>query len=351
MRRWSEVLISSDSNMKHAIDKIDKGSLQIALVVDNDRQLLGTITDGDIRRAILKGLSLDHSVINVMNPNPTTLTTGHSRDAIISVMKNKQLRQIPIVNDAGQVVGLEVLDELISIQHRDNWVVLMVGGLGSRLQPLTNDCPKPMLKVGNKPLLETILESFIDFGFHRFFFTVNYKAEMIEEYFGNGSRWGVDIRYLRETKRLGTAGSLGLLPEIPDRPILVMNGDILTKVNYAQLLEFHEEHGAKATMCVREYDFQVPYGVALVDSHQLIDIQEKPIHHYFVNAGVYVLNPEALSLVPKDTFYDMPDLFQMIVNLDKTSSAAAFPIREYWIDIGRASDFERANGEYFEMFG
>lgn len=352
MARWSDVLITVDSTIKSVIEKIDRSALQIALVVDDTRQLLGTITDGDIRRGILRGVSLEQPVTEIMNANPTIATGDKNRESILSLMKLKQLRQIPIVNDYGQVIGLEVIDELITLQERENWVVLMVGGLGSRLHPLTNDCPKPMLKVGNKPLLETIIEGFIDYGFRKFYLTVNYKAELIEDYFGNGSRWGIEIQYLYEEKRMGTAGSLSLLPEIPLLPVIVMNGDILTKVNYAQLLQFHNEHQAKATMCVREFDYQVPYGVVEVDSYRLNDIQEKPMHHYFVNAGVYVLEPDAIRIIPEDTFYDMPDLFQIITKSEQEHDmAAAFPIREYWIDIGRMTDFERANGEFFEVFG
>lgn len=350
MSRWLDVLIPPDSSIKHAIEKIDLGALQIALVVNENNQLLGTVTDGDIRRGILRGISIESSVANIMNKNPISVPVHSDKDMIMSLMQLKHLRQIPVINEARQVVGIETLDELISKQNRDNWVVLMAGGLGSRLQPLTNDCPKPMLKVGNKPVIETIIDNFIDYGFRKFYLTVNYKAEMIEEYFGDGSKWGIEIRYLRESKRMGTAGSLSLLREKPDLPIIIMNGDILTKVNFDQLLEFHTEHKSIATMCVREYNYQVPYGIVHLDAHRLYDIQEKPVHHYFMNAGIYVLNPEALELIPDNSYFDMPDLYRKII-LNTTNSTAAFPIREYWIDIGRMSDYEKANGEFIEVFG
>jgi NDP-sugar pyrophosphorylase family protein len=243
---------------------------------------------------------------------------------------------------------VELLDYLLEAPERENWVVLMAGGLGTRLAPLTDNCPKPLLKVGNKPILETIIENFISHGFKRFYLSVNYKAEMIEEYFGDGSRWGAEIRYLREDKKMGTAGALGLIPEPLTQPFLVMNGDLLTKVNFSQLLNFHQEQNAHATMCVREYDFQVPYGVVSVDKHRIKSIEEKPVHRFFVNAGIYVLDPEAVSLIPADMPYDMTSLFEQMTANER--EVIAFPVREYWLDIGHRDDFERAAGDFARIF-
>jgi NDP-sugar pyrophosphorylase family protein len=224
----------------------------------------------------------------------------------------------------------------------------MAGGLGTRLGALTKDCPKPLLRVGNKPLMETIIDSCKEYGFTKFYITVNYKAEMLQAYFGDGSRWGVQIQYIKETSRMGTAGALSLLPERIDQPILVMNADVLTKVNLQQLIEFHLDHEAAATVCVREYDFQVPYGVVKINKHRLFEIEEKPIHRFFVSAGVYVLNPETIHLIPKNEFYDMPVLLKKLIEMQKET--VVFPIREYWLDIGRMDDYERANGEYSDIF-
>ena len=221
-----------------------------------------------------------------------------------------------------------------------SWLAGSVPGLG----PLTANQPKPLLKVGQKPILETIMENFIRHGFRKFYFSVNYLGEMIETHFGDGSRWGVRIEYLREQKRLGTAGALSLLPEKPDKPFFVMNGDILTNVDFAQLLHFHVHTGATATMCVRDYDFQVPYGVVRIEGERLARIEEKPVQRFFVNAGIYVLEPPALDLTPADTFFDMPQLFERIVECGQ--EAAVFPIREYWLDIGRGDDLQRARSEY-----
>lgn len=348
MNRWKDVLINPDTTIMKAIKIIDEGSLQIALVVDAAKKLVGTVSDGDIRRAILKGILFDRPVSEIMFTEPTVASCHESREAILATMKAKKLRQIPLVDLAGGVVGMDSWDELLNIQERNNIVVLMAGGLGTRLGELTKDCPKPLLRVGNKPVLETILENCKEYAFKRFYISINYKADMVKEYFGDGSRWGVEINYLEENNRLGTAGALGLLPETPTMPVLVMNADVLTKVNFKHLMEFHDEHKSVATMCVREYEFQVPFGVVQLDSHRLKNILEKPIHQFFVNAGIYVLNPEAVSMVPKNEYFDMPALFDKL--FEKQSETAAFPIREYWLDIGRKADYDRANGDYDEVF-
>jgi len=327
---------------------LDANATQIVLVVDPEQLLQGTVTDGDIRRAILKGVSLDAQVRDIMNATPTVAGASESREAILTAMKRTKLRQIPLLDERGRVVGLELLDELIDSSTRPNTVILMAGGLGSRLHPLTAKHPKPMLKVGNKPLLETILENFIGYGFGKFYISVNYLADVVMSHFGDGSRWGVEIHFLQENQKLGTAGALGLLPERPAEAVLVMNGDVLTKVNFSQLLDFHHSSGAAATMCVREYDFQVPYGVVNIANDRITSIDEKPVQRFFVNAGIYVLEPHALALVPPNVQTDMPALFEKLI--EKKMGAAVFPIREYWLDIGQIADYDRANGEYGDVF-
>lgn len=348
MSSWKDILVSPEASIRDAIRVLDKGGKQIVLVAGERNALAGTITDGDVRRGILKGMSLDEPVRKIMNPEPTVARADEGREAILATMKRKGLHHVPLVDDARHVVGLETLDELIQSRKRDNIVVLMAGGLGSRLRPLTDGIPKPMLKVGSKPLLETILENFIEYGFNRFYISVNYMADVVKSHFGDGSRWGVDIRYLHENQRLGTAGALSLLPEKPDAPFFVMNGDLLTKVNFSQLLDFHTSHRAQATMCVREYDFQVPYGVVKIDDHRITGIDEKPIQRFFVNAGIYVLEPKALELVLPNTYFDMPTLFEKLI--ERQNETSAFPIREYWLDIGHLADYDRANVEFGDVF-
>jgi dTDP-glucose pyrophosphorylase len=348
VNKWKEVLVSPLTPIREAIQKLDASALQIVLVVDDSGCLLGTITDGDIRRGILKGLPLSEPVKAVMNSNPIVAKYGDSREEIFSTMKRRSLHHMPIVDELGCVKGLELMDQLIQTQKKENRIVLMAGGMGNRLRPLTEDCPKPMLKVGNKPLLETILENFIEQGFYRFYMSVNFKADVVRDYFQDGSRWGVNIQYLHENQRLGTAGALSLLAEVPSEPIFVMNGDLLTKVNFNQLLNFHDGHQAVATMCVREYNYQIPYGVVRTDRHHITSIDEKPVQRFFVNAGIYVLDPEVLKYVAQNSFLDMPTLFERLMEQQKVT--AAFPIREYWLDIGHMADYDRANGEYLEVF-
>lgn len=348
MKSWKNILASSSTTIREAIRIMDAGALKIALVVDDALHLLGTVSDGDVRRGILKGYSLDDYVYQVMNTSPAVVLQNAGRDNILALMRRKQVHQIPVVDQAGILVGLEIIDTIIATTKQNNWVVLMAGGLGTRLKQLTKDTPKPLLKIGGKPILETILENFIDQGFCRFFISVNYKSELIESHFDDGSRWGVQIEYLRENKKLGTGGALGLLPKRPSAPLLVMNGDVLTKVDFSQLLDFHREHKAEATMCVREYDFQVPYGVVKVDNHRIIAIEEKPVQCFFVNAGIYVLEPHTLDLVPPNVFFDMPSLFENLI--EQKMEATVFPVREYWLDIGRMDDFDRANEDFREVF-
>ena len=292
MNDWQKVSILVDQTIREALKVIDEGGIQIALVTDEEQHLQGVVTDGDIRRGILQGVDLGDPVSEVMNTSPITAHPQKDRQELLDTMQSRRIHQLPLVDADGRVVGIEVLDDLLNPESRSNPVVLMAGGLGTRLRPLTNDCPKPLLEVGDKPILETILESFTTYGFRRFFLSVNYKSDMIEDYFGDGSDWGVEITYIHEEKRLGTAGPLSLLPERPEESVLVMNGDLLTKLNFAHLLEFHRKHNSAATMCVREYEMQVPYGVIEAADHRIKKIEEKPINRYFVNAGIYVLEPD-----------------------------------------------------------
>jgi dTDP-glucose pyrophosphorylase len=348
MKKWKSILVTPETSILDTIKVIDKSALQIALVVSSLNRLLGTVTDGDIRRGILKNVSLDSPVKQVMNLDPLVASSSESPKEIQSRMKARGLKHIPVVDENYSIVDLYLYDQFIAAQKRDNWVILMAGGLGTRLAPLTDLSPKPLLRVGDKPILETIISKFSEYNFDNFYISVNYRADQIKQYFEDGSKWGIHITYIDESQRLGTAGALSLLPEKPTKPIIVMNGDLLTKVNFEQLLDFHDQHGLPATMCVREFQHQIPYGVVKTEEHRLTGIEEKPIHTYFVNAGIYVLSPEVLSHIPRDTFYDMPTLFDTLIT--KQHGAGVFPIREYWLDIGRMSDFEKANLEFTGEF-
>lgn len=352
MKDWKKTSVSPETTIRQTIEVIDKSALQIALVVDPEDKLLGTVTDGDIRRGILKGIRLEDPVKNIYYVSPLTVSVDDDPETMRTIMRNQRINHLPVVDHDGKVVYLQTLQDILSEKKKENAVVLMAGGLGTRLHPLTKDCPKPLLKVGGRPVLETILEGFITHGFDRFFISVNYKADMIEDYFGDGSKWGVTIDYLREDKRLGTAGSIKLLPEKPALPFIVMNGDLLTKVNFKSLLEFHKNNNtlsnAWATMCVREYNMQIPYGVIRQDGNKLIRLDEKPVHRFFVNGGIYVFQPDVIDLIPDNTYFDMTDLFDVMMGKDYKS--VIFQIREYWMDIGHKKDFEMADGEFGEIF-
>jgi len=348
MNEWRKAVVAADAPLSEAIRHIDSAGCQMAIVLEPDGRLAGLVSDGDVRRAILRGCDLNTPTSQVMNPRATTAFATASKEELLSLMRRKVLRQIPLVNDKQQVVGLATVDDLAGVVERPNWVVLMAGGMGTRLRPLTESTPKPMLQVSGKPILENILQSFIDQGFRQFFLSVNYMAEAVREHFGDGRHWGVAIEYLSEKKRLGTAGALSLLPSQPGDPFIVMNGDLLTRVRFDNLLHFHTEHGAAATMAVREYDFQVPYGVVRLEGSSVKAIDEKPVHRFFVNAGIYALSPEVLGQVPADAFFDMPTLFDRVLADGK--HVAAYPVREYWLDVGRLEEFERAQQEW-NVFG
>ena len=349
MKNWREVLVQPESTILETIAVIDRGAMQIALVVDANGQLVGTVSDGDVRRGILKGVAMSDEVRLIMNKNPIAAGPDVSKEEMRELMGKWEIRQIPVVDANRKIIRIETWLETLRHAPKDNPVVLMAGGAGRRLGQLTEACPKPLLKVGDKPILQTILESFIEFGFHNFYFSVNYRADMIQSYFGNGEKWGVTIQYLCENEPMGTAGALRLLQNQAAEPIIVMNGDILTKVDYGHLLNFHKEAQSCATMCIRDYQTQIPYGVVEINEHRLVAIREKPVQQFFVSAGIYVFEPDIVKYLPQNGRVDMPELFQAV--LDSRHETAVFPIREYWIDIGRADDYEKANGDYAGVFG
>ncbi len=343
MKQWQKTLVSQNHTLLDTMKIIDDSSLQFAVVVDEEQHLLGTVTDGDIRRGILRGEGLDVTITSIMNPNPISARSGQKYHKYKQLMKSKMLKQLPIVDDNNKIINIFFADNIETSLNK-NTVVLMLGGLGTRLRPLTNDTPKPMLRVGNKPILETIIEGFKQYGYTDFIFSVNYKKEVIQDYFQYGEAFDITIEYIEEDKKMGTAGALSLLKNRPTKPFFVMNGDLLTQINFDQLMQFHMEHESVATMCVREYEYQIPYGVIETDGTDLVTIKEKPIHRSFVNAGIYVLNPEVFNYIPQDEYYDMPTLFEQLIV--KKEKATVFPIHEYWLDIGKIDDYNKANGIY-----
>ena len=348
MRIVNDIKLSVNSTIKDALQTINNGGLQIAIVVDQNDSLVGTVTDGDIRRGLLNGLDLNSSVSLVVHKSPSIANVGDTKESILKIALAKKLHKIPLIDELGKLVGIEDIEDIIKPVSKTNKVILMVGGLGTRLRPLTKDTPKPMLKVGNKPILQTIVEKFAEYGFANITMCVNFNAGIIKDYFGDGKEFGVNIDYILEQKRMGTAGALSLLKERPNEPFFVMNGDLLTNVNFEHIFNYHTLNKATATMCVREYDYEVPYGVVKMNDNKIVEISEKPVQKFFVSAGIYMLSPEILDLIPQNEFYDMPTLFEKAIS--KGKNVISFPIHEYWIDIGRLEEYQKANEEYAKIF-
>lgn len=332
--------LSPKFSLSQTIKIIDQGAAQIALVVDKDQQLIGTVTDGDIRRGLMKGETLKSSVERVMQREFRFVREGVEDQEVLEFMRREVLHQIPMLDSKGRVIELFLLEDLLKPKSLPNWVVIMAGGEGKRLRPLTENCPKPMLSVLGKPILETIIERCKQSGFHRFFFAVNYLKQNIIEYFGDGTNWGIQIEYIEENQPLGTAGALSLIPQQLNEPFLVINGDVLTQVPMLSLLRFHQEHQACATLSVREHQTVIPYGIVQIKGIELISLEEKPTLTHFVNAGIYVFSPKSLSYLFPDTPCDIPQFLHRIK--DANLPVHAFPIYEYWLDVGHPETLNQA---------
>jgi dTDP-glucose pyrophosphorylase len=345
---WQNTLIAPNCAVREALIIIDKEALRGAIVVDENRKLLGVVSDGDIRRGLLAGVSLDDPVHKIMNSNPTVASIDLTKEQLIELMESRSILSIPVVNDQRIVVGLRTLHDSLSKPKVDNPVFLMAGGFGTRLRPLTNNCPKPLLKVGDKPILEVTLLNFIKSGFVNFYISTHYMPEMIQAHFGDGSKWGVNITYIHEESPLGTGGALGLLPsDLPALPLIMMNGDILTNIDFQKLLSFHCNNNADATMCVREYEYQIPYGVIQGEAGKITSMEEKPTQLFHINAGIYVINPEMIKRVKENQIIDMPTLLEQ--KIADNGNVMMFPIHEYWLDIGRMEDYKRAQTDIYSL--
>ena len=337
---WRRAQLPVGATIQDAIRSLDRSTLQIVMIVDVEGVLVGTVTDGDIRRGLLRGLGMDSPVEAVMNQTPLMVPPLVGREAITQLMQVNRIRQLPVVDEARHVVGLHTWDAIPTIGPRDEPMVIMAGGKGTRLRPHTEHCPKPLLPVGGKPMLEHIIERAKGGGFHRFFIAVQYLGHMIEEFFGDGSKWHVDIQYVREETPLGTAGALALLDPRPTSPFVVTNGDVLTDIRYEELLDFHMRHGAAGTMAVQLYEWQQPFGVVHTDGVDIVGFDEKPISRSHINAGIYALNPSALDLLVDGEACDMPTLFTRLQ--EKKTRTIVYPIHEPWLDVGRDDDLKRA---------
>jgi dTDP-glucose pyrophosphorylase len=340
---WQQALLPAEATIGQAITNLDKVAVKIVLIVNAFGELEGTISDGDIRRGLLKGLDLNSSITTVIHRNALVVPPEMTRDLVMQLMVANKIQQIPVVDEHRHVVGLHLWDEIATPPVRSNLMVIMAGGMGTRLRPHTENCPKPLLPVAGKPMLEHIIEHAKLEGFSHFALAVHYLGHMIEEYFGNGEQFGVKIDYLREQTPLGTAGALGLLSPRPDAAFVVTNGDVITDIRYGELLDFHVRHDAAATMAVRVHEWQHPFGVVQTQGVEIVGFEEKPIARSHINAGVYALDPDALNALPCESRCDMPTLFEHLQEQSKRT--VAYPMHEPWLDVGRPEDLRHANGQ------
>ncbi|MEJ6066182.1 nucleotidyltransferase family protein [Psychrobacter sp. 16-Bac2893] len=341
MNDWKNVVLTPKATIRDAMRTIDKAALRIGLVCDEQNKLLGTVTDGDIRRGLLAACDMLDPVNKVMNKNPIVVKPTDTRQQRIDIMDKHDLLSLPVVNDNHYLIGLETLHQVLQPKRQDNPVFIMAGGFGTRLRPLTDHCPKPMLRVGDKPMLEHLINQFISLGFHDFYISTHYMPEQISNYFGNGSKWNITITYVHEDSPLGTGGALGLLPEsLPKLPLIMMNGDVLTKVDFKRLLDHHETNEFDATMCVREVEHQISFGVIETEQQLIINMVEKPTYRYKINTGIYVLNPNIVASVQVDQYIDMPALLEQ--HRVNNKRIGAYTSYDYWLDIGQMKDYQKA---------
>lgn len=349
MTDYKNVLVKKETTIRDVMRVIDNGAQRIALVCDENNYLLGVVADGDIRRALLVDSNMEDSIERIMTTDPIVATHVDSRSQRLRIMDEHDLLALPVVDRDGFLIGLETLRSAIHVSKLDNPVFIMAGGFGTRLRPLTDNCPKPMLKVGDKPMLHHLVQRFSELGFHNIYISTHYLPEQIQKYFGDGSRFGVNINYIHEETPLGTGGALGLLPDdIPRLPLIMMNGDVMTNMDFSQLLKEHEKEGYDATMCVKELEHQVPFGVINSDNNLITGMKEKPIFRYNINTGIYILSPDCVKSVEKNSKIDLPSLLEQRMN--EGVKIGMYLNHDYWLDVGRMSDYEKAQNDVKNIY-
>ena len=349
MSNVEKLLVGPDWTIRRLILCVEANAHGIALVVDGEQRLLSTVTDGDIRRAVLQGLALEATIQELIarkEPEPTiaagpiTAPDGTDDAALLDLMRRHSVRHIPLLDGNGRVVGLSRIEDLVESPKLN--AVVMAGGFGTRLRPLTHETPKPILPVGDRSLLERILGQLRDAGIHRVNIATHFLADRVKEHVGDGSRLGLAVEYLSEDRPLGTAGALGLL-EAPDEPVLVINGDILTRTDFRAMLHFHQDYKAVMTVGIKQYSVKVPFGVVQVRGAEIAGLEEKPVAQFFVVAGIYLLSPEVWKYLPRGEHCDMPDLIRRLVG--EGQKVVSFPINEYWLDVGCPDDYQQAQSD------
>lgn len=346
-KNMESLFVYKNYSIKHTLQVLDAGGKGIVLLVDEHKKLLGTITDGDIRRAILKGISLDESVEKVVHFNPISIKNEMRKEEVKELFIKKALKVIPIVNENNVVIDLITINDILLPAGKENIVVIMAGGLGTRLKELTKEIPKPMLKVGDDPMLQHIINNFKQYGYNKMLLSVNYKSEIIENYFQDGFAYGVKINYIKETKRLGTAGGIRLAKSYIDGPFFVINGDIFTNLNVDNMMRFHIENNYDITVGTRKHSFQIPYGVVDTKDNKIKGLKEKPVIEYLINGGVYCLNPDLIDYIPDDEYFEITDLINICIKNGKT--VGSYEINDYWMDIGKIEDYNKINKDIYDL--
>ncbi|MFK7800621.1 MAG: nucleotidyltransferase family protein [Anaerolineae bacterium] len=347
----SNIKVSATSSIRDVMNTIDKGSIGIALLIDDDQRLIATITDGDIRRAVLSGLSFDEDIGRMVEQKnafavpkkPITATENTSKQELLNLMRQKTIHHIPILDSNERVVSIATLDELISDQTLPLQALIMAGGFGTRLRPLTNDMPKPMLPIGGVPLIERTVRQLKMYGITQINISLHYLPEKITDHLKDGDELGVKIDYIYEDEPLGTGGALDLIKD-KSRPLIVMNGDLSTSINFRDMYLFHKRYDSSITVGTRYYDVKVPYGIVETEGVSVARLREKPTYRYLANAGIYIVEPHTLSHIPKNEKFNMTDLIDIMIDSDK--SVSSYPISEYWLDIGQISDYEQAQKDF-----
>jgi len=340
---WRHAILPIEATIGDAIRNLDESAIKIVLVVNQGNLLEGIVTDGDIRRGLLRGFGINSALNNIIHRNALVVQPGLERDLVMQLMLANKIQQIPIVDKSHHIVGLHLWNEINTQPSRPNLMIIMAGGMGTRLRPFTQDCPKPLLPIAGKPMLQHIIERAKLAGFNNFVLSIHYLGHMIEGYFGNGRDFGVNIEYIKELSPLGTAGALSLFERSPQHPFVVTNGDVITDIHYDELLDFHIHNGADATMAVRMHEWQNPFGVVQIDGVDIVSLEEKPIFRSHINAGIYVLEPSVLSYLEVNAYCNMPTLFERLKNNERRT--VAYPMHESWLDLGRIEDLEQAHKE------
>lgn len=335
-RNWVDSVLLDGGKVRDVIESLNRSSSKVVMIKSRDGKFVGLITDGDLRRSILLGNAIDDDFTSLINKNPISVGAEVENYQILELMIEHDIQQIPVLNIESEIIGLRVIDELIATPKLNNRIIIMAGGKGTRLRPYTETCPKPMLLIRGKPMLHHIIDKAKIEGFSNFIITTHYLSHMIEDYFGNGAEIGVNISYTHEHEPLGTAGALSLITEKLDEPFIVTNGDVVTDIQFSDMLLFHKKNAGIATMATRPYQISHPYGVVEVNGSEISSFQEKPVYHSMINAAVYVLEPDVLDLLPINKHCDMPTLLEK--NKAEGKRILAYPIHESWIDVGRAED-------------